>query len=102
MLKATTALTNKDFDIAFEHFERAHILSQNDTLLHTSTHWWMCKTALKKKDVVEVFAQSFRIVGALLMSKIWVPKGNTGRGNVSAFKEMPIPDDLNKILVKYG
>ncbi|MGJ8693194.1 MAG: DUF3703 domain-containing protein [Thalassotalea sp.] len=102
MLKAKTAIDNNDYVLAFHHLERAHILSQNYTLAHCTVHWWMCKLGYKQRAIKEVFGQLSRLLGALVFSKLWVPTGNTGGTNVSAFKSMPIPDDLAKILTKYS
>ena len=38
--------------------------------------------------------QLFRIPAALTKSRIWVPRGNTGGANVSAFAPMAVPADL--------
>lgn len=101
MLKANKAFDDKHYELAFSHLERAHILAQKYTKAHVATHWWMFKIGVKRSNIKEVLGQSLRIVSALLFSKIWVPKGNTGGTNVSAFKAMAIPEDLAKILEKY-
>lgn len=49
-------------------------------------------------DHRELVGQSTRVVAALLFSRLWVPIGNTGGANVSAFRPMPVPDDLRAIL----
>jgi hypothetical protein len=49
-------------------------------------------------DFRESIGQLSRMVAAAIFSRIWVPAGNTGRANVSAFSPMPIPEDLRKIL----
>jgi hypothetical protein len=83
---------------AFRHLERAHILGQRRTLLHVRAHWEMFKLGCVRRDPREVLGQLPRLLAALLMSRIWVPAGNTGGSNVSAFRRMPIPDDLARIL----
>lgn len=87
---------------AFAHLERAHILGQSFSIEHARTHWWMLKVGWKRRDVVEIAGQLPRIMGALLFSGLWVPKGNTGGARVSPFKPMPIPEDLQTLLEKYG
>ena len=52
----------------------------------------------KQKNMKECLGQIPRIIAALLISKIWVPLGNTGGTNVNAFQPMPIPDDLKDVL----
>ncbi len=99
---AVTRYRAGDFDQAFSHLERAHILGQSFNIAHARSHWWMLKVGWKRRDLVEVIGQVSRIVGALLFSRIWVPVGNTGGAHVSPFKSMPIPEDLQNILGTYG
>ena len=42
-------------------------------------------------DLREMFGQSTRIVAAMLFSRIWVPRGNTGGANVGATLPMAVP-----------
>lgn len=88
--------------LAFSHLERAHILGQSYNLAHARTHWWMLKVGWKRRDVVEVMGQIPRIIGALMLSRIWVPIGNTGGTRVPPFQSMPIPEDLQRLLNMYG
>jgi Protein of unknown function (DUF3703) len=46
---------------------------------------------LRCGDVREVVGQLPRIVASILFSRRWVPRGNSGRPRVSAFKPMPLP-----------
>ena len=85
-------------DAAFRHFERAHILSQRRTGDHVRSHAWMWRAGWRRRDAREVLGQTLRMLAALLFSRIWVPEGNTGRANVSAFRPMPVPEDLAAIL----
>jgi hypothetical protein len=87
---------------AFSHLERAHILGQSFPIEHARTHWWMLKVGWKRRDFVEIAGQLPRILGALLFSRMWVPIGNTGGARVSPFQSMPIPEDLQRLLDKYG
>lgn len=89
---------NGDYKKAFHYLERAHILGQSYIIPHTVSHWWMMKTGWKLKDVKEVIGQIPRILASLIISRIWVPLGNTGGANVSPFKPMPIPEDLQTLL----
>ncbi len=99
---AITQYNTGDFRLAFSHLERAHILAQCFNVPHAQAHWWMLKIGWRRQDVVEITGQLPRILGALLFSSIWVPKGNTGGARVPPFKSMPIPDDLLVIVEKYG
>jgi hypothetical protein len=89
-----------DFQLAFAHLERAHILGQSFSIAHARTHWWMLKVGVRTRDIVEIAGQIPRILGALLFSRIWVPIGNTGSARVPPFKPMPIPYELQVLLDK--
>lgn len=91
-----------DLQLAFSHFERAHILGQSFPIVHARSHWWMLKVGWKRRDFVEILGQLPRILGALLFSRIWVLRGNTGGARVPPFTSMPIPEDLQRLLEKYG
>jgi Protein of unknown function (DUF3703) len=85
-------------ELAFSHLARAHILGQRFTSRHVHVHWLMLKLGMRAGDFRECFGQLSRMVAAALFSRIWVPSGNTGRANVSAFLSMPIPEDLRVLL----
>jgi Protein of unknown function (DUF3703). len=88
-----------DYEAAFRHLERAHILGQAITYEHTRTHFLMLKFGWRRRDFREIFGQIFRIVGAVTKTPFGIyPKGNTGGAYVSPFKPMPIPEDLQAIL----
>jgi hypothetical protein len=89
-----------DLSAAFGRLERAHILGQRSTRAHVLAHWEMLRVGWRSKDAREVRGQLVRLVGATLLSRIWIPEGNTGGANVSAFKSMPIPADLARKLVR--
>ncbi|KZN55843.1 DUF3703 domain-containing protein [Pseudoalteromonas luteoviolacea] len=98
MDKAKMKYAQGRFEACFKHLERAHILGQKFTFAHTMSHYWMLKVGLKIYDRKEVLGQLIRIVAAIVFSKVWVPKGNTGGSNVSAIMSLPIPDDLREYL----
>lgn len=98
MQRALTAKKSANFNGAFHHYERAHILSQKYTWPHMKCHLGMLHLGYLRKDAREIFGQCVRVIAALFFSKIWVPIGNTGGANVSALKQMPLPDDLKNIL----
>lgn len=102
ILAATEASGRGDYSRAFQHLERAHILSQRFTVRHVRVHWLMLKHGVVMRDRREIFGQGVRIVAAALFSRIWVPMGNTGGANVSAVRPMPIPDDLRQLLERRG
>ena len=83
----------------FRHLERAHVLGQGSTVQHVRVHMLMLVWGLRHHNLREVAGQVSRIVGAA--TKTWlglIPQGNTGGANVSAFKAMPIPDDLADLI----
>jgi len=96
--QADRALRQADFDTALRHLERAHVLAQRMTGRHTFIHARMLVVGLRRGDLHEVVGQMPRIVAALLFSRLWVPRGNTGRARVSAFKPMPVPADLRHLV----
>lgn len=97
--KASDSLINGDPASAFRYLERAHVLGQAVTLEHTKVHWLMLKIGWQRRDAPEIFGQLFRLVGAFTKTPFGIyPTGNTGGANVSPFKPMPVPEDLQKII----
>ena len=96
--QADRALRQGDFDTAFNHLERAHVLAQRMTGRHTFIHWRMLVAGLRRGDLREAVGQVPRIVASVLFSRVWVPRGNSGRSRVSAFKPMPVPADLQHLV----
>lgn len=95
---AIKARIDGNLNLAFHHYERAHILSQKYTIPHIKSHIGMLRIGFLRKDMREIAGQCVRMIAALIFSKLWVPVGNTGGANVSALKPMPIPEDLKKVL----
>jgi hypothetical protein len=102
MTEAVNLCNTDALDQAFMHLERAHILGQSFPIEHARTHWWMLKVGWRRRDFVEIIGQIPRIVGSLLFSRIWIPSGNTGGARIPPFKSMPIPEDLQTLLERYG
>lgn len=83
----------------FRHLERAHILSQGSTIEHVRAHAHMLAWGIRHRNLREVAGQALRIIGAAAMTVFKaVPHGNTGGSDVSAFRSMPIPSDLETII----
>jgi hypothetical protein len=97
---AAAARDRGDLAAAFAHLERAHILGQRRTWLHLRSHVGMLSLAWQRRDRRELVGQLARIVAAALFSRLWVPEGNSGGANVSAFRAMPVPEDLREVLGK--
>jgi len=83
----------------WKHLERAHILSQPVAGAHVRTHLAMLAYALRRRDSHEIVGQVLRLV--LAGPGSWsgrYPVGNTGGADVSAFRPMPVPEDLQAVL----
>ena len=84
---------------AWSHLERAHILSQPFPLPHVQVHLAMLGFAWRQGWWGEVLGQFPRIVLAGPASALGrAPVGNTGGSNVSLFKPLPVPEDLQLLL----
>jgi hypothetical protein len=90
---------NGNLDAAWASLVAAHILGQRSTALHVRSHALMFGLAWRTRDRGELMGQISRVIGAALVTWIWVPEGNTGRANVSAFKRMPVPGNLRSLMV---
>ncbi|MCR5883020.1 DUF3703 domain-containing protein [Rhizobacter sp. J219] len=95
---ARQAESRGDAAAAFAHLERAHVLGQASTVQHVRVHGHMLAWALRHRRRRETWGQMLRIVGAATKTVLWVPVGNTGGANVSAFKPMPIADELQRVI----
>jgi hypothetical protein len=79
--------------------ERAHVLSQPWPLQHVRAHAAMISLAVKQRDGRELAGQALRLVVAGPASAAGkYPAGNTGRARVPATLQMPITDDLARLL----
>lgn len=80
---------------AFLHLERAHVLGQAATVEHVRVHWRMLLWGLRQRSARECLGQLLRIAGAATKTAVGlVPHGNTGGSNISPFKRMPVPPEL--------
>jgi hypothetical protein len=96
---ARAARSTGDTSAEWTHLERAHILSQPMAGAHVRTHTAMFTSALRRHDRHELVGQIFRMIVAAPGSMTGkYPVGNTGGADVSAFRPMPIPDDLRAAL----
>jgi hypothetical protein len=96
---ARAARSRADVVGEWKSLERAHILSQPMAGLHLRTHVAMLGYAWRRRDRHEVVGQLFRLVVAAPGSLTGrYPVGNTGGADVSAFRPMAIPEDLQAVL----
>jgi len=94
-----TARTSGDPSAAWPLLEDAHVLSQPWIYHHIRVHLAMLSLGWFQRDRVEIVGQLGRLIVAGPGSASGrYPVGNTGRANVSAFKPMPIRDDLAGLL----
>ncbi len=95
-------LENKQFNNAWHHLERSHIIGQSYPIEHTYSHWLMLKFGFRQKDTKEVFGQIIRLlVGGWKSFIDHVPIGNTGGTNVPPLKNMPIPKDIKELMKNF-
>jgi hypothetical protein len=93
------ALLQNQWQQAWRHLERAHIIGQAYPLEHTHVHWLMLKFGFRIKDAREIFGQVPRLLVGGVKSFIGIiPVGNTGGANVPPLKSMDIPEDLQELL----
>jgi hypothetical protein len=94
-----TARSRNERATAWRALERAHIISQAYLSSHLAIHWEMLKFTVAERETREIIGQIVRLALAPLGSLTGrIPIGNTGRSNVSAFKPMPVPEDLRSII----
>ncbi len=99
LLAAEECRGRGDLAGGFAHLERAHVLGQSSPREHLRVHWQMLRWAARQRRPQEVTAQVLRIVGAAALTAAGlVPEGNTGGGNVSAFRRLPVPPELAVII----
>ena len=97
--RAWRALRSGERAHSFRHLERAHVLGQASTYQHVRVHVHMLAWAVRTRGASEVAGQLLRIVGAATKTPFGlVPTGNTGGANVSPFKPLPIPPDLDRAI----
>lgn len=100
---ARSLIADQDFEGAWHHLERAHILGQRDLWSHIVVHVTMLRFAIQQSDMREVLGQIIRILATIPGYLFgWIPVGNTGGSNVSALKPMAIPEDLKPYLLGYS
>lgn len=88
-----------EFATSFRHLERAHVLGQASTREHVRVHLAMLAWAVRQRFAGEVAGQLWRVVGAALKTAFGVvPRGNTGGADVAAWRSMPIPPDLQRVI----
>ncbi|QNF31264.1 DUF3703 domain-containing protein (plasmid) [Adhaeribacter swui] len=91
----------RQLEKAWHHLERAHILGQPYPVEHTAVHGKMLAFGIKTRNAKEIIGQLPRLlVGGIKSWAGTIPVGNTGGANVVAWKPMPIPRDLQVIILQ--
>jgi hypothetical protein len=94
-------LMSADYQSAWRHLERAHIIGQAYPFQHSYVHWIMLKFGFRIKNNKEDIGQIPRLLAGGVKSFVGeIPVGNTGGANVPPLRRMEIPADLKHILKK--
>ena len=87
------------FVTAFAHLERAHGLGQAVTREPVRVHWRMFRFAWRNGLAGEAAGQLWRTAAALVFTAPGlVPSGNTGGTDISGFRRLPVPEDLQRVI----
>lgn len=105
VLRAVVEIHSRNYEVAWELLEEAHVFAQPDSKSHFYVHWNMLWLALKTKDKQEVWGQLIRLLLSIPSSVLRkYPEGNNGRSNVGLFTPMKLSqrnekklDKLNKL-----
>jgi|OM-RGC.v1.028069253 hypothetical protein len=97
--QALKARRQQQWSSAWSHLERAHILGQQQFMLHLQSHWLMLKLAADQSNWVEIRGQVLRLlltpVGHLTGR---LPTGNPGSSHYPVLQPQPVPEDLQHLL----
>jgi hypothetical protein len=97
-----TAFAQKNYDHAFRHLERIHIVSQPFPIEHTLIHLRMLQFAILTFRPFEILVQTLYSMFSFKFSLLNIfPQGNTGGANAILKGRMQIPDDIQIEINKY-
>jgi len=92
-----------NWEKAWHHLERAHIIGQRYPVAHSFVHWKMLLFGFKIKSNKEVIGQIPRLFFGGIKSFVGkIPVGNPGGANVPALKSFPISEDLKDVFIQAG
>ncbi|MDR7122183.1 DUF3703 domain-containing protein [Rheinheimera soli] len=84
---------------AWSHLERAHILGQQNFVLHLQSHWLMLKLAADQTNWPEIRGQLLRLLLTPLGHLTGrLPLGNPGSSRYPVLQPVPVPEDLKLLL----
>ena len=94
-------LDESNFEAAWQHLERAHVLGQAFAWPHTYVHFKMLQFGIRIKNTKEVIGQIPRLlVGGVKSFVGEIPLGNTGGANVPPLRPLPIAPEMEAIFKK--
>ncbi|WP_226700163.1 DUF3703 domain-containing protein [Qipengyuania gaetbuli] len=97
--RAAKAADEQNFEEAWHHLERAHVVAQDRLGPHCVSHWRMLELAWRTRDRRELLGQIFRLSLAPIGNLTGrLPIGNSGRSNVSAFARLEIEPEISRVL----
>ncbi|MFN3695848.1 MAG: DUF3703 domain-containing protein [Pseudobdellovibrio sp.] len=101
VLRAVVEIRNRNYEVAWELLEEAHVFAQPDSKSHFYVHWNMLWLAQKTKDKREVWGQFVRLLLSIPSSVLRkYPEGNNGRSNIGLFTPMKLSQRNEKKLDK--
>lgn len=94
-------LQSNNFQKAWQHLERAHIIGQSFPYEHSYVHWKMLQFGFRIKNTKEIIGQIPRLlIGGVKSFVGKVPIGNTGGANVPPLKPLPLAPELEQLLAQ--
>jgi Protein of unknown function (DUF3703) len=97
--KGLVARRQQQWQHAWLHLERAHILGQQHFVLHLQSHWQMLKLAAAQADWHEIRGQCLRLLFTPLGHLTGrLPLGNPGSSRYPMLQSQPVPEDLRLLL----
>ena len=92
---------NRNFNLAFRHLERIHIVSQPFPIEHTLIHLRMLSFAIRTFRPFEILVQLTYSLFSFKFSFLNIfPQGNTGGADAIIKGAMTIPKDLQEEMLK--
>lgn len=92
----------REFQQAWRHLERAHIIGQPWAVQHSHVHWIMLRFGFEIEDSREIIGQIPRLlIGGVKSFVGKIPVGNTGGANVPPLKPMEVPQDIAQVMRPY-
>jgi len=92
-----------NFQSAWRHLERAHVIGQAYPYAHSLVHWKMLLFGIQIKSTKEVIGQIPRLlIGGVKSFVGKIPVGNTGGSNIPPLRSLPIEPEIQDIFAQCG